>query len=245
MMKIRTRSARRGAAPRRWYMASVKTAARSDKLQGKTKTESVYEYIKQRIIDMEYKPDEKIVIRRVAMKLGVSDIPVREALGRLKSEGLVTSVPHAGYRLCSLNDRTVIEKLVIKAELELLALNIAADNVPLSAYAEIDALVERLVKAEKNGEFLLCYKIIREYSLRIYSYCRNEELFRLLKTLFFETSAVSRIYELVPEWDKFSVSTHVAIWESIKRGDKTTAIAMLNDIKHRSIAQVREALRGN
>jgi DNA-binding GntR family transcriptional regulator len=226
-------------------MASTISSASSVKGSGRTKSEFVYDYLKQKIIDMEYKPDEKLIIRQVAMMLGVSDIPVREALGRLESDGLVTSVPHAGYRLCSLNDKSVIEKLVIKADLEILAMSAAVDNVPISAFPEIGAMIEELKKAEEEAKFLLCYKFIRAFSLRIYTYCRNEELYKLLETLFYETSAVSGIYERVPEWDRFSVSTYVAIWESIKRRDKSAAVAMLNDIKQRIIAQVRETLREN
>lgn len=222
-------------------MASTQPAG--FELNGKTKSEYAYDYIKKKIIDTEYKPGGKITIRKVAMRLSMSDIPVREALGRLESEGFVTSVPHAGYRLCSLNDRSVVEKLVIKAELETLALRLAADNVPVSAYPEIDAVIEKLRQAERDGHFLNCYRYVREYSLMIYSYCRNDELYRLLKALFYETSAVSRIYELAPAWDKFSVTSYVGIWESIKRGDKAAAVALLNDVKQRSVAQVREVLR--
>ena len=219
------------------------TLPEGSELNGKTKSEYAYDYIKRKIIDADYKPGGKITIRKVAMKLNMSDIPVREALGRLESEGFVTSVPHAGYRLCTLNDKSVVEKLVIKAELEILALGLAATNVPVSAYPEIDAVIEKLKQAERDRQFLSCYKYVREYSLMIYSYCRNDELYRLLKALFYETGAVSRIYELMPAWDRFSVSAHAGIWESIKQGDKATAVAALKDVKHRSIAQVREALR--
>ena len=60
----------------------------------KTKQQLSYENIKAAIIQGEYRPGEKLVVGTIARKLGVSNIPVREALKKLESEGLVQNTPH-------------------------------------------------------------------------------------------------------------------------------------------------------
>ena len=55
-----------------------------------TKSEIVYHIILDRIISGEYKPGDKLIIRRIAKELNVSEIPIREAIKNLEAEGYVT-----------------------------------------------------------------------------------------------------------------------------------------------------------
>ena len=67
-----------------------------------TKSEYIYELLKKKITDGEIAQGETITISDVAAENEMSAIPVREALKRLESEGLVDIVPHKGrfrYRL--------------------------------------------------------------------------------------------------------------------------------------------------
>ena len=58
-----------------------------------TKSEIIYQEIKEDIINGKYKPNERIVISDVAREFGASDIPVREAMRHLESDGLIQSKP--------------------------------------------------------------------------------------------------------------------------------------------------------
>jgi DNA-binding GntR family transcriptional regulator len=51
--------------------------------------EHVYQLLKAEVINNEFEADERIVIETVALRLGVSPTPVREALARLAGEQLV------------------------------------------------------------------------------------------------------------------------------------------------------------
>ncbi|MGL4651592.1 MAG: GntR family transcriptional regulator [Caldilineaceae bacterium] len=63
---------------------------------------TVYEALKERIMDQKYPTDERINIDAVAADLGVSQTPVREALARLSAERLVKMEPYKGYRVSPL-----------------------------------------------------------------------------------------------------------------------------------------------
>lgn len=66
------------------------------KLQCMTVSNSVYLWIKNAIIDGELKAGEHLVQEELTVKLGVSRTPVRDAMKRLESEGLIVNRPYYG-----------------------------------------------------------------------------------------------------------------------------------------------------
>ena len=75
--------------------------------QPMTKNQAAYEQIKDEIIHGEHEPGAHIVIQTLARRLGVSDIPIREALTRLEAEGLVKNKPHVGFIVADQISRTL------------------------------------------------------------------------------------------------------------------------------------------
>lgn len=67
-------------------------------------TDAVYEALLLRLMDHTMEPGDRIGIDQVARDLEVSPTPVREALARLESEGLVQKTPLKGYRASPLLD---------------------------------------------------------------------------------------------------------------------------------------------
>jgi DNA-binding GntR family transcriptional regulator len=59
--------------------------------------EHVYQLLKAEVINDDFRAEERIVIETVALRLGVSPTPVREALARLAGEQLVSFRPYIGY----------------------------------------------------------------------------------------------------------------------------------------------------
>ena len=64
-----------------------------------TLADQVYAVLRDRIVGGEIRPGEFIREQEVSQGLGVSRTPVREALGRLASEGFAERIPHRGFRI--------------------------------------------------------------------------------------------------------------------------------------------------
>jgi DNA-binding GntR family transcriptional regulator len=67
-------------------------------------TDSVYEAVKALVMDRRIAPGARINIDRLARDLHVSPTPIREALARLESDGLVTKEALRGYSVAGLLD---------------------------------------------------------------------------------------------------------------------------------------------
>ncbi|MGL5191467.1 MAG: GntR family transcriptional regulator, partial [Cetobacterium sp.] len=59
----------------------------------KNNTENIYEELKEKIMNLEYKPGQVITEQEISTKYGVSRTPSRDILSKLNSAGLIESVP--------------------------------------------------------------------------------------------------------------------------------------------------------
>ncbi|PPG26506.1 GntR family transcriptional regulator [Pseudoclavibacter sp. RFBG4] len=67
------------------------------------KTQLAYEFIEQRISDGTFAPGHRLVLGAIAGRIGVSTVPVREALRMLEAEGAVTYERHVGAHVTGLD----------------------------------------------------------------------------------------------------------------------------------------------
>lgn len=84
------------------------------KTQRNSLVERAYQAIKRRIMDNAYPPGLQVLEQELALQLGMSRTPVREALIRLEREGLVEIVPRRGMRVVpiSLSDMREIYEVI-------------------------------------------------------------------------------------------------------------------------------------
>ncbi|GGG41263.1 GntR family transcriptional regulator [Caldovatus sediminis] len=73
-------------------------------------------------------PGDRLVEAEIARDLGISRVPVREALRLLESQGIVVSTPYKGMRLMQVTNRGVAELMRVRLALESLALRDALEN---------------------------------------------------------------------------------------------------------------------
>jgi len=102
-----------------------------------TLTDSVYEAVKELVMDQHIEPGARVNIDLVARQLNVSPTPVREALARLEMDGLVYKEPLRGYSVSPMLDiKSVNDLYDLRRLLEPFAARCAAvrrDEKTLSA----------------------------------------------------------------------------------------------------------------
>ena len=115
----------------------------------RTKEEYAYDVIREAILRCELKPGEKLVIDSLSEKLGVSAIPLRGALQRLQSEGLVEITPHTGTIVSELSPGNIEQVSLLLERLEILSFEVLAQKATdadiaqlRKVLAEMDRLLE-------------------------------------------------------------------------------------------------------
>jgi DNA-binding GntR family transcriptional regulator len=108
-------------------------------------TEQTYELFKERIIDGDLAPGQRLNIDALARELAVSNIPVREALARLAAEKLVVGEPFKGYTVMPLLTADRFNALYdTRLLLETYAARVAATRLHGAGLEQMAALVARM-----------------------------------------------------------------------------------------------------
>ncbi len=103
--------------------------------------QKAYDAIRGRIVAGEFAPGERLKERDLCAELAVSRTPVREALRRLSSEGLVTIEPRRGAVVADLNADEAAEIYALGAVLESFAARLAAERATPAAVERLRELL--------------------------------------------------------------------------------------------------------
>ncbi|MEU4492579.1 GntR family transcriptional regulator [Streptomyces sp. NBC_00210] len=113
--------------------------------------EQIREHIVEGIVSGRWKPGERIVERRIATELQVSQTPVREALRELESLRLIESAPNKGVRVRNLTAADLEESYPVRAGLEQIAAELAAGRLAEDCSA-LEPHVAALYAADAAGD---------------------------------------------------------------------------------------------
>lgn len=119
----------------------------------RTKQEFVYQYLRDAIMRGHLEPGQRLRIEDIAQRLGVSPIPVREALHMLQSERLVENTPHVGATVARISKASVIEVFTVMEGLELVATRTAAQRLTPAHMRQLRDLIDAMDRAIAAGTF--------------------------------------------------------------------------------------------
>lgn len=109
-----------------------------------TKSEAAYQLLRDRILSGDLAPGQVLQQRELAATLGISTTPLREALRRLMTEGLVDLDSHRDARITELRAEQARDLLELRAALDPLAAALAAERRTSDDLAEMRAALDAL-----------------------------------------------------------------------------------------------------
>ena len=109
--------------------------------------EQAYATIRDGIVSGAYRPGAHLTAQGLATASGISRTPVREAMRRLHSEGLIQFIPHRGAFVTHLDDRDVFKIYDLRVVLEGFAAETAASEATPSQIEGLEALTFEMLEA--------------------------------------------------------------------------------------------------
>jgi DNA-binding GntR family transcriptional regulator len=115
-----------------------------------TKEELAYIALRDAIIKCEIPPGEKLVIDRLSEEYGISQIPIRAAIQRLQTEGLVIIHPHSSPVVSPLPPEKIDEVFMLLESLEMSAFRAAAKKVTDQDIIDLEQLIQAMDESLAN-----------------------------------------------------------------------------------------------
>jgi DNA-binding GntR family transcriptional regulator len=112
-----------------------------------TYQQQAYEYVRNQIINLGFKPREYITDAQIAEKLAISRTPVREAFQRLEKEGLLVNEARRGWRVYMLELEDIYEIFELKIAIESMLARKAAECPDEHLRQELAEALEDMKKA--------------------------------------------------------------------------------------------------
>lgn len=198
-------------------------------LKYKTMHEITYETIRDAILNGRYQPGQRLVTEELAKELGVSRMPVREALQRLEVAGLVTITPHKGAVVSELSEAEIAEIYHIRAVLDGLAARLATPRLTQDNHAKLNALLDEMERAVQAHDLKTVLAVNREFHVVIWKAARAPRLQELLENLYDTSQRFRNISVLIPGRLDQITQEHRLIAEALARGDAAAAERHANE----------------
>jgi DNA-binding GntR family transcriptional regulator len=146
-----------------------------------SKTDLVAALVRELIITGKLGAGEQLRQRDLAQRFGVSQTPVREAMRRLESEGLLVCNTHRGFTVLASDQSLLEENFMIRAALESLGASLAARKIDAEGLTRLRDLNDKMrALADDDPAFA---ELNREFHFTIYSCARSPLLLSLMRLL--------------------------------------------------------------
>lgn len=204
-------------------------------------TEVTYDYIKQRIMEGDYKPSQKLNESELSEVIGVSRNTVKKALLKLEQENLVLIETNKGARIKSFSLEEIINYLEIRETLEGLIAKTAAPHMTEERLLLLEETFEQMKGHLENNRFDEYSKCNQTFHAIIYEASTNQQAVEMVNKIKNQLKRLQIKTILIPGRTQDSLKEHQKVLNAMKSHDGNWAE---DAIKHH-IAQVRKALAEN
>jgi len=186
----------------------------------------VADWIRAAILYGRLEPGERIRQEWVAQECGTSRIPVREALNRLRDEGLVTLTAHVGARVASLDVAELDEIYLLREHLEPLALRRSISKLKAAQHRRLRRLIDEMEASADTDDPAHWVEVDRQFHLTSYAGAQLPRLLDLIDGFWNQSQQYRRAYVRLRGSFEVAHMEHRLLMEAIERRDTEDAASI-------------------
>ena len=168
---------------------------------------------------------DKLNTEELASQLGVSRMPIREALGNLEKKGLAESIPYAGTRLITLTKEDVRQIYIARTALEPVAARYACEKITEEEIQNLEKIQEeyKRIVSQDSIDAIDVYQQNRLYHFSIYKASQLDRVCSMIESLWDNLSFFKLVYGqkllLKEESRRNMIAEHESYLEALKNHD--------------------------
>ncbi|TLM71189.1 GntR family transcriptional regulator [Pseudarthrobacter sp. NamB4] len=184
-----------------------------------SKSEQAYQAVKGRIVEGTYTPGYRLVLGSIAKDLGVSVVPVREAIRRLEAEGLVKFERNVGATVAGIDPTEYLYTMQTLSIVEGAATALSAPLIDAVAIARARAMNEEMRECLDHFDPVRFTKLNQDFHSVLFEHCPNPHILDLVHRGWNRLAALrSSTFRFVPGRARDSVEEHENLLTLIEIG---------------------------
>lgn len=198
-------------------------------LENRTLREQVADHLREEILSSRLAPGVELGEVALARSLRISRGPLREALGQLAAEGLVTIVPRRGAVVRRLTRQEFIDTYQVREALESLAIKLAVPRLSDADKTELHRMCKQMEHCAAAGDTDGFFEINRQFHARLVQASGNRKLEEVHRQLVAQMGRLMKKSVELRGGTEQSAAEHRAILDAVDVGDPGLAARLLEE----------------
>jgi len=192
-----------------------------------SKSERAYQHIHDRIVRHQYTPGYRLVLGTIAEELGMSVVPVREAIRRLEAEGFVTFERNVGARVAVADETEYVFTMQTLSIVEGAAIALASPQLSADDLEQARRINERMRQLLDRFDPYEFTRLNQQFHTILFERCPNPHLLDLVHRGWRRLPGVrDSTFTFIPDRAVQSVDEHDEIVALIGNGAETLQIEL-------------------
>jgi DNA-binding GntR family transcriptional regulator len=202
-----------------------------------------YRVLREKSVRFSFKPGERLNELELARQLGMSRAPVREAMNRLVTDGLLTVVPNQGFSCRKLSATEITSLYAVRADLEVGGVREAVHQKDPAAVQAIAAFWDDVAAQRETLSIDELVARDEEFHLKIAALGGNLERVRMLDHINARIQFVRRINLENDTRSRDGFAEHHQLLHHLRAGDEEAAVNLIRNHLMLNLDQAMEAVR--
>ncbi|MBT3351931.1 MAG: GntR family transcriptional regulator [Nitrospinaceae bacterium] len=215
-------------------------------------TELAYQYLEKSILDVRLAPGMRVSEAEVARSLQMSRGPVREALSKLESVGLVTREANRGARVTDFDEKELEDLDALRSHLLSMAGRLAAERARPDQIDKMNGIIEKMSAVIGSDDYSTYPDLNSQFHNLLNEMSGNEKLSEMINQIYRQISRYHLLAMVYREGLEDSFKSHKRILETIKARDAASAERELADhgrlsyqVLLSNFSRIRQAFQSN
>lgn len=196
----------------------------------RTQPQTVFEQLRSWILSGSLPPGQRLPVRDVARGMGMSTMPVREALVRLEEAGLVTQEPHKGAVVSRLSLEDLNDFYNLRRLIEPPSIRMGVECMTPERLNRLRSTMAALEKAVPEGDLVTVLDLGEDLLSLIHGAVANKQLARVIKETWARVRPYKLAFTLLAQDDAgvFIAEENAHIVEAAEAGDGAAAHELMD-----------------
>jgi DNA-binding GntR family transcriptional regulator len=191
------------------------TLTRAHRVRGGATWQHVYALLREAIVSVELEPGQQLSENDLAVRVGVSRTPIREALVRLRDDRLVEIVPQLGTFVTRISPAALADAQFVRESLECAAVRLAAQRSDAEAVQKLEAILQRQAQTHAGGDLDRFYVLDDEFHHALCSLSGRGIAWELSQRASGHLNRIRRLSLAQPDYIPEMIEEHHAVLAAI------------------------------